>query len=420
MLLPQSNHQVFLRIASITILLAMAATRPLSFAAATPKLVCSPTGLNFGRVTLKHEQTQLVELKNNGSTSATLSAINVSGSEFSVSGSKLPVILESGARVALYITFAPKFTGRVQRKVTFTSDASDPSLVLTVMGTGVEKMLVTASPTSLSFGQVATGTRAKLAVTLTNKCKCEQTLSGFQTRGSEFSLSDPATPLKLDPGQSVKLDVTFAPNAAGLSGGSFFISGPSLNVPLSGTGTTIGRLSITPGSLNFGSVLVGVSDTQTASLRAMGGSVTIFSAASSASQFAFAGASFPLTIAAGRAAELKVAFTPQKAGSASGTLLFSSNAKNGVVTELLAGTGKAPQVSLSWNASTSSEVSGYNIYRRLATGGSYSKVNSSLDPDTWFTDTAVVPGRTYQYVTTAVTSCGQESAYSNQIEVEIP
>jgi hypothetical protein len=324
-----------------------------------------------------------------------------------------------GASIALNITFAPTALGVVRQQVTITSSASDPNVLLTLAGRGVANEPVTAKPSSLAFGEVAVGSKKKLAVVLTNNSKYKQALDGFSMVGSEFVLDNPPPPPILNPGQSVTLNVTFAPQVAGMSGGSLLATGPVLNVPMSGDGVSIGQLSITPGSLNFGDVMVGVTDTQTGSLKATGGIVTVSSAASSASQFVLAGVSFPLAIDAGQTVNFKVAFTPQKAGSASGTLSFSSDATNGAVKETLAGTGTAPQVSLTWSASTS-QVAGYNVYRRLAGSGSYKKINSSLDPGTQFTDATVAQGKTYEYVTTAVNSKGEESAYSSPAEVEIP
>jgi fibronectin type 3 domain-containing protein len=76
-------------------------------------------------------------------------------------------------------------------------------------------------------------------------------------------------------------------------------------------------------------------------------------------------------------------------------------------------------VALSWNASTS-QVIGYNIYRRIGSSGTYNKLNSSINPVTSYTDTAVQSGETYDYVTTAVDASNVESAYSNQATASIP
>jgi uncharacterized repeat protein (TIGR03803 family) len=79
----------------------------------------------------------------------------------------------------------------------------------------------------------------------------------------------------------------------------------------------------------------------------------------------------------------------------------------------------AHTANLSWVASNS-QVVGYNVYRGAASTGPYTKINSTLDPNTSYADSTVQAGQTYFYVTTAVASDGSESAYSNQTEAVIP
>jgi hypothetical protein len=83
-------------------------------------------------------------------------------------------------------------------------------------------------------------------------------------------------------------------------------------------------------------------------------------------------------------------------------------------------TSRGNRVDLMWNPSTSQEVIGYNIYRSKKSGGPYRKINPVLNPSTIYCDTSVADGKTYYYVTTAVTSDDQESAYSNQAQATIP
>ncbi|HSY64702.1 MAG TPA: choice-of-anchor tandem repeat GloVer-containing protein [Terriglobales bacterium] len=80
----------------------------------------------------------------------------------------------------------------------------------------------------------------------------------------------------------------------------------------------------------------------------------------------------------------------------------------------------AHSVNLSWDASTSQQVIGYNVYRGANPGGPYTQINSILDPNTSYTDGTVQSGQTYYYVTTAVNSDNTQSEYSNQAEAVIP
>jgi len=78
-------------------------------------------------------------------------------------------------------------------------------------------------------------------------------------------------------------------------------------------------------------------------------------------------------------------------------------------------------VALSWVASTSPTITGYNVYRSTVNGSGYVKINgSTLVTVLSYTDTTVQNAATYYYVTTAVDSTGTESSYSNQATAVIP
>jgi predicted phage tail protein len=78
-------------------------------------------------------------------------------------------------------------------------------------------------------------------------------------------------------------------------------------------------------------------------------------------------------------------------------------------------------VDLSWNFSTSANVTGYNVYRGTTYAGPYSKINSGgLVASSLYTDSNVSSGNTYYYVVTAVDSSGAESGYSNQTQAVVP
>jgi len=420
MQIPRCSSESFSLRISAAFLLIFAATLPLP-ALGYRQLQCSPSNLNFGTVSIGQLETQAVTITNTGQTSATITAISVTNSEFLVSGIDLPLALAAGQSVSVSIIFAPTATGNTHGRVIFSSNASNPNLQLYVLGSGATAEVLTASPSSLSFGQVAVGTSATLPVALTNPGASAETLTALQLSGTGFSVSGPTFPLALSPGQSLTLDVTFSPQTSSVASGSILISGPNLNVPLTGTGVTVGQLTLSPTALSFGNVNVGTSMTQPLSLSATGGTVIVSSASSSNSQFSISGASFPLTIAAGQNTTIDAVFSPSQSGASSGTVTFASTASNSQISESLTGTGVTPQytVSLSWSASTSSGVTGYNVYRGTAVG-SYSKINATLDSTTTYSDSTAVSGVTYYYAATAVNSSGQESAYSSPVQVAVP
>jgi len=386
----------------------------------TRQLQSSPASLNFGVVPVGQKQAQLIAVKNTGQTTVTISGIRVSATEFTVSGVKLPALLRPGQILNLRVSFSPPVIGWLGGIFTVTSNASNPNLRIQVQGDGVRRDPISPLPASVRFSKVPVGQSSSHSVVLTNTSPFSLTLTTFKTIGSEFTVRGPAVPYVLVAGQSTKLTIRFAPQAAGLRGGSVFIAGPNLNIPFAGTGTAVGQLAISPATLNFGNVDIGVSGSQTSILSAIGGDVTVTSATSSNSQYVVAGATFPMVIRAGQSANLSLVFSPTQGGTDSAILSVSSNASNTLATEGLTGVGVSPlyTVSLAWDASTSPVV-GYNVYRR-AGGSSYSKINSSLDPSTAYTDATVTAGATYYYAATAVNSSGQESKYSTPVKVAIP
>jgi hypothetical protein len=421
MRLPQSSsHFAPFPVVFVTLLSALAAMLPLQAQPGPKQLQASPPNLRYGVVTLGQSESQEVVLTNNGSTSLNITSIGVSGSAFTVTGLNLPVTLSPGQSVTANVSFNPSGDGWTSSQITIVSNATNPSLLVATEGTGVQSQSVTVSPSSVSFGQVVVGKTSSSTVVVTNPHSWNETLTGVQTTGSTFSVSGASFPVTLAGGQSVTLNLQFSPQATGADAGSAFLTGPGLNIPLSGTGSaTTGQLSISPGSLNFGNVNVGSSTTQPSSMTASGGSVTISSASSSNSQFSISGISLPVTINAGQSVAFDVVFSPTQSGSDSSSLSFASTASN-QANESLSGTGVNPSysVNLSWNSSNS-PVSGYNVYRGTAPGV-YAKINSALDPVTAYTDSTVAAGVTYYYAATSVNSGGQESGYSSPVQVAVP
>jgi fibronectin type 3 domain-containing protein len=133
--------------------------------------------------------------------------------------------------------------------------------------------------------------------------------------------------------------------------------------------------------------------------------------------------SLPVTIPAGHSVPFTVTFVPRDSSSASAILSFASDAKNDSAEQAVTIRMVRPalhKVQLSWKASTSKHILGYNVYRSNHLGGPYKKINGDLDPSTKLTDLTVAAGHKYYYVATAVNSRKKESHYSKQIQVVIP
>lgn len=82
--------------------------------------------------------------------------------------------------------------------------------------------------------------------------------------------------------------------------------------------------------------------------------------------------------------------------------------------------GTAYSVALSWTASPSSGVAGYNVYRSTQSGSNYVRINTAAVSSLTYTDGTVLDGTTYYYVLTAVDGSGNESTYSTEVQLAIP
>jgi hypothetical protein len=392
--------------------------------AASQQLRATPATIDFGATVVGQTQTQEVVLTNTGTTSVTISGLSASDADFSIATTNpTPIALAPGGQTVISVSFSPKQNQWQESQVAVTSNASNPTLEIPLGGGGEKVAVLEASPSSVSFGKVAVGSTVSTPVVVTNTLKSDLTLKGLYASGNGFSVSSGVEfPLILQPGKSITLTVSFAPTSVGLSAGRSTVGGPTLNIPLQGTGTTsstsAGQLTVSPASIGFGNVLVGATSNDIFTMSAIGGAVTVSSTSSSNSQYTISGVSFPLTIAAGQSVSANLVYSPQSVGASSATVTFNSNASDPKLQESASGTGTAPYVTLSWVASTS-QVSGYDIYRGTAPGV-YSKLNSTLDSGTTYTDPSVTPGTTYYYAVTSVNSSGQESGYSTPVEVQVP
>jgi hypothetical protein len=387
--------------------------------------------LNFGSIAPGVSKTLTVSVTNSGNAPVSISAAAISSKYFALTSPSLPAALAAGQSVSLTFSFTPNAAGTFDASATIASNASSavPNLALT--GTGVADGKLAPSATSEGFGSVIVGSSRSLTELITNTGGSSVSVSQVKISGAGFSFSGMSAPISLSAGQSASIDVSFAPTSSGGVSGSLTITSdatnPALSIVLSGTGTTTaGNLTVTPSTLGLGNVVVGSSGAASGTLTASGANVTVTAANTGNSVFSVGGLSLPITIPVGQSTSFSVTFSPQVAGSASASLSFTSNGQPATTTESLTGTGTpAPThtVNLSWNASTSSNISGYNIYRAGYTTscGSFSRINGVLNTGTLYTDSTVTNGSAYCYATTAVDSSSAESGYSNIVSnLKIP
>ena len=400
------------------------------------QLALSATSESFGSVTVGSSHSATITVTNSGGTSLEVSQVAVSGNGFQVSGFSGAMMLNASQSTTFSVSFAPKTAGSVTGSVVISSNGSNPTLTIPLSGNGTSTVTpgqLALSAASESFGNVAVGASQSATITVTNSGGTSDAISQIAVSGTGFQISGVSAPVTLNASQSATFSVSFAPKATGSASGSVVISSngsnPTLTIPLSGNGTstaTPAQLGVSPSTLGVGSVVVGTSGTASGTLQASGGSVTVTGATSNSSVFVISGLSLPVTIPAGQSVPFTITFSPQVSGAAGATLTFTSNAQPSSTTESLTGSGTAAptySVNLSWAASTSANVSGYNIYRAQysASCGAFKKLNAQINTGTLYTDSTVTDGTSYCYAATTVTTDTGESGYSNIVSnIQIP
>ncbi len=394
-----------------------------------PQATVTPVSVNFANVTLNASATQNLTIQNTGGSPLSVTAINITGAGFSVTGFSLPLSIAASQSSVGQIKFAPTTAGTVNGTITLVSNSLNPPATVNLAGTGVASVAnIGLSPTTFAFGNVTTGTSSSKNITISNTGTANLVVTQVTPAGAGFSISGLTLPLTVTPGQSKIGQIVFSPTALGAVTGSLAITSNSASatpsVTLSGTGTAPATflLGVSPTTLSFPATLVGSTASLPVTLSNTGNSSVTVTAGNVTGDFSLSGITFPKTIAAGGTAAVTVQFAPQLSGPSNGSVSFVSNATNSPATVTMTGSGTAPQphsVDLSWDASTS-VVNGYYVYRGSQTGGPYSRINSTPQVGTGFTDSTVASGNTYFYVVTAVDSNSVESLNSNEVQTAVP
>jgi Abnormal spindle-like microcephaly-assoc'd, ASPM-SPD-2-Hydin/Protein of unknown function (DUF1573) len=198
----------------------------------------TPSSVDLTGVAVGSTATQTETFKNTGTTSLDLYKTAISGTGFSLTGITTPVTIAAGKSISFSVRFAPESAGTVSGTATFFT-SMEGSLKLPLSGTAVSGTL-TASPSSLSFGDVDTDSSASKTVSVENTGSSTVSVSSVTMSGSGYATTGLSAGEKLAVGQSATLTVVFAPATASTSSGDITItsnaSNATLTIGLSGTG----------------------------------------------------------------------------------------------------------------------------------------------------------------------------------------
>jgi hypothetical protein len=196
----------------------------------TGALSVSPSSVAFGNINLLNNNTKTVTLTNSGTGSVTISSMAVVGAGLSVNGIATPMTLTAGQTTVLSVVFAPTVVGAVNGTISVVSNATNSSSVITATGAGVQPSL-TASPSTLNFGSLVTGSSASQTITIFNTGSAAATISQAVISGTGYTMNGLALPMTLAAGASTSLSVQFAPAVAGNDPGSVTVTSNTPNSP---------------------------------------------------------------------------------------------------------------------------------------------------------------------------------------------
>jgi len=322
---------------------------PLSGTGVQGNLTSNPASINFGSLLVGASGSVNVTLTNSGTASVAISQGSSSGTGYSITGLSSPSTLTAGQSTSFTAKFSPTAAGNATGSISIVSNAPGSPLVIALSGSGTASQpQLTISPASVAFGSVSVGSSGSQTVTLTNAGNATLTVTQASPSGTGFSMSGASMPMTINAGSSASFSAIFAPTTTGAASGSISIvsnaPGSPAAIALSGTGIQ-GQLGANPASVNFGSVAVGSTGSQTITLTNSGSaSVTISAATASGTGLSISGLSTPQTLGAGLSTTFSAQFAPTTAGSASGSISIASNAPNSPLTIPLSGTATQAQL----------------------------------------------------------------------------
>ncbi|MEW8507116.1 MAG: autotransporter domain-containing protein [Candidatus Thiodiazotropha sp.] len=236
------------------------------------------------------------------------------------------------------------------------------SLILLMLHSATAYAVYTVSPTTIDFGTLPLGSSSGVnTVTFTNNNTSDPiSFNSINATGS-YSITNncpmQADDLMLLQGQACTVNVVFTPQTSGNHSGQLIFVGSdggidfTETVNLSGVGeaTQIGQLSLSPSSLDFGSVSVDItSNPLPVTLTNSGNASVSINSITTTSQFVQSN-DCPATLSASSSCTIMVTITPDAAGAVSGSLIASGSGPQGTTGDsiTLSANGTTPDIVVS-------------------------------------------------------------------------
>ena len=231
---------------------------------------------------------------------------------------------------------------------------------------------VAVIPPSVSFANQPVGTTsASQTVTVTNNESTALTITSISIDGantSAFAETDNCVG-KLSAGASCSINLTFTPAGTGTFVAGLAIanslSPSSMPVPLSGAGVAVTRVaSVSPSSLTFGAVVVGMTGAESVTISNTGNSVltvsTVAITGTNSSDFAESNNCVG-SVAAGASCDINLTLTPTATGTRTATLSITDDATSPQSPQAVPLTATGQDFSMTSPAPTATVTAGQTV-----------------------------------------------------------
>ncbi|WP_263373408.1 choice-of-anchor D domain-containing protein [Granulicella aggregans] len=283
----------------------------------------SPTSLTFGAQMVGTTSAyQTVFLTNAGDTALTGISVAIGAGDFQVVNS-CGATLSGHAACTMQVAFAPAAVGMRTGTLVVTDEFGQESVALT--GTAVAVPTVALTPGSLTFPLTIVGARTDpQQILVTNAGAGQLTVASVSITG-DFTETNSCINQSVTGPYSCGILVTFAPSAPGTRTGLITVTGTQpgqqAKAILTGTAVSPAAITLTPGSVDFGTLEVGkTSSAQSVSIANTGGVAATLQVPMVSGDYQLTANTCGAALAPGVGCTVSIVFAPTGRGARGGVL----------------------------------------------------------------------------------------------------
>ncbi len=299
----------------------------------------TPKTLDFGKINQGSIRVDSVLVKSTGTFSLDVTGVTSSDTVFKVTPTTANIASRDSAWFK--ITFSPVSAGKHPATLTFhTNGKFATDSVVTLSGEGFKEGFL-VEPTSLAFGKVFTDTPVTDTLTVTdNSVTVQLVIDSVKSTNANFLVTP--TTATIDTLQSADFEVTYHPTAATVDTGLviFYHNAATHQdtVVVTGYGA-VKKATLVLGShvKSFGRVLVDQAKADSVKIKNTGELALNISNVASKDTSVFGVSLDATTVPAGDSTYVRVTFHPHTIGAKADTIVFTSNAPEGLDTLLVNG-----------------------------------------------------------------------------------